>query len=109
MTPAIPGSVRKTIGIAGIVLLDAGFALTQVDFKDGTFPQWNGLCNQGMGPAPGLTAQDCALAAHVDHVIGWMVGQGIALLAVYVLLRLASRTSADTADLADPQERDLGT
>lgn len=108
MIHAIPGSVRKTIGIAGIVLVDAGLALTQVNFKDGTFPQWNGLCNRGMGQALRLTAQDCALAAHVDHVIGWMIGQGIALIAVYIILRFAGRTSLGTVDLADPQERDPG-
>jgi hypothetical protein len=106
MTHAIPGTARRAIGIVGVILLDGGLALTQVNFKGGTLSQWNGLCSQGMGQVLGLTAQDCALAAHVDHMIGWMIGQGLALLAGYAILRFASRTSPITADLADPRGQD---
>ncbi len=103
MTRAVPGTARRDIGIAGVVLLYVGSALTQVNFKGATLPQWNGLCSQGMGQVLGLTTRDCALAAHVDHVIGWMIGQGLVLLAGYVILQFASRTSPGTADLADPR------
>ncbi len=109
MTRAIPGTARRAIGIVGAILLDGGLVLTQVNFKGATLPQWNGLCSQGIGQVLGLTAQDCALAAHVDHVIGWMIGQGIVLLVGYAILRFASWTSPGPADLADPRERDPDT
>ncbi len=107
LTHAIPDTTRRAIGIVGTILFEAGFALTQLNFKGGTLPQWNGLCSVGAGQVLGLTARDCALAAHVDHVIGWMIGLGLVFLAGYVTLQLIDRTSpetADLADLADPRE-----
>ena len=101
LTRVIPGKTRRAIGVIGIVLFEVGFALTQVNFKGGTIPQWNGLCSQGAGQFLGLTAGECTLAAHVDRVIGWMIGQGLVLLAGYAILQLISQSSPGTADLPD--------
>lgn len=105
LSELIPDTTRRGIGVAGIVLFEVGFALTQVSFKGGTLPQWNGLCSQGAGQLLSLTPQDCALAAHVDHLIGWMIGLGLVFLAGFVILWLASRPWTGTADLAEATRR----
>ncbi len=105
LSQAIPARTRQGIGVAGIILFEVGFALTQVSFKGGTLPQWNGLCGLGARQVLGLTPQDCALAAHVDHLIGWMIGQGLVFLTGFVILWLASLKPSGTADLAEPTRR----
>lgn len=110
MTRVIPRAIRQAIGILGVVLLDFGIALTQITFKGGTISQWNGLCRKGLGQALGLTAQDCVLAARVDRVIGWLVGQGLAFIVGYVILRfsrisLRSPSTARNSPAGQPASR----
>jgi hypothetical protein len=102
LTSAIPGSTRRAAGVVGIIFLEIGFALTLVSFKGGTLPQWNGLCHQGLGQVLGLTAGECALAAHVAPLTGWMIGQGLVLLVSFAILQLISRTSPSTDELTEP-------
>jgi hypothetical protein len=88
MTGPIPSRVRLAIGIIAVVLVDAGLILTQLTFHGGTLAQWNQLCGQGLGATFGLTSTDCALARNADHAIGWLIGEGLILLALYAFLRI---------------------
>jgi hypothetical protein len=87
----ISRTTRRAIGVIAVVLLDTGLVLTQLTSRGGTLSQWNGRCEHRT-QALTLSAQDCALASRADHATGWLIGEGLVLLAAYAILRLTRWT-----------------
>jgi hypothetical protein len=88
----------KALVALGALLLTAGVLLLTVPLHDGTIPQWNGLCSSGIGQIGQLidssAQQDCGAVNVADHLIGWLIGGGIAALAASALLWLARQRRA---------------
>lgn len=83
------GPVR-TLTVGGGVLAVAGILLYVVPLDYGTIPQWNGLCNSGIGQLGQLldsaARQKCGIVGIGDHLIGVLIGIGVAcLIAAFVL------------------------
>jgi hypothetical protein len=95
--PLPPGMRGRAawIGLLAIggVLVAAAAALSVVPFSNGTVPQWNGLCHGDLGRLGQLLSPaahgDCARIATADHLIGWLLGLGIAVLLAGALLAAA--------------------
>ena len=92
--------------VVGVGLIGLGFILHAVPFPipgsgvSGAYPlpEWNGACTSGVGQlVQSLSASaqsDCRYIADADHAIGWLVGLGIAALAIWLIqtaVRLARR------------------
>lgn len=81
-------------GVAGVVLFEAGFALTQISFSGVTVAQWNALCGTGLVQLSPLAsahaAGECMLVAGAYHATSWLIRCGLGLLG-YSLLLLATR------------------
>jgi hypothetical protein len=75
----------KILAVVGGLLTVAGILLATVPFHDGTIPQWNGLCFSGAGQIGQLldpsAQRDCGVVSLADHLIGWLLGVGILMLA----------------------------
>ncbi len=83
------------LAVIGVLLVVAGILLVTVPFDHGTIPQWNGLCSSGIGQIGQLidssAQQDCGAVSLADHLIGWLIGGGIVLLAASGLLWFGGR------------------
>lgn len=81
--------------VAGVVLTAAGLLLDTVPLHHATIPQWNGLCASGIGQVgqffDSSAQHDCAVASLADHLIGWLVGTGLVMLALCGVIWLARR------------------
>jgi hypothetical protein len=94
----IRGQLVKTLAAVGTLLLAAGVLLMTVPLHHGTIPQWNGLCTSGVGQIGQLidstAQQDCGSVSLADHLIGWLIGGGLAALAAASLLWLTRQHRA---------------
>lgn len=88
----------KALVAVGVLLLASGVLLITVPLHDGTIPQWNGLCSSGIGQFGQLidasAQRDCGEAGFADHLIGWLIGGGSAMLAASVVLWIARKRRA---------------
>jgi hypothetical protein len=88
------------LAVIGGLLIVAGVLLVTVPLHHGTIPQWNGLCSSDVGQIgqfiDSSAQQDCGEVSLADHLIGWLFGGGIALLAggLFWLTRRPRRTGA---------------
>jgi hypothetical protein len=94
----------KTLAITGSLLAAAGVLIYVVPLDHGTIPQWNGLCNSGLGQFGQLldnsARQDCGIVGIAAHLIGWLIGGGAAcLIGAFVL---SMRGQAGQAILPPP-------
>lgn len=80
----------KTMAIGGGLAVLAGILLSVVPLDHGTIPQWNGLCASGIGQLGQLldtsARQACGMVGVADHLIGWLVGLGVAAVVAGGLL-----------------------
>jgi hypothetical protein len=78
-------------GVCGVLLFEAGFALTQMQVRGVTIPQWNALCRSGLVQLSQLSSvnavRDCQLVADADQMAGWLIRAGIALLALSLIAK----------------------
>lgn len=83
------------LAAAGVVLAAAGVLVAVVPVHHETIPQWNGLCASGAGQIgqflDSSLQRDCGAVSSADHLIGWLLGGGIAAVAAAGLLWLARR------------------
>jgi hypothetical protein len=83
------------LATAGVVLVAAGVLLAVVPVHHETIPRWNGLCASGAGQIgqffDSSWQRDCGAAGFADHLIGWLLGCGIAAVAAAGLIWLARR------------------
>jgi len=83
--------------VLAVLLLGVGAILRFVPFPipdsgiSGAYPlpEWNGACASGVGQlVQSLSASaqsDCGDIADADHAIGWLIGLGIAALAIWIV------------------------
>jgi len=83
--------------VLGALLIGIGAVLHNVPFPipgsgvSGAYPvpEWNGACTSGVGQlvqSMSASAQsDCGYIADADHAIGWLIGLGIAALAIWTV------------------------
>jgi hypothetical protein len=83
------GLVISLCAVGGVLAV-AGLLLAVVPLDHGTISQWNGLCTTGIGQLGQLldpsARQDCGVVGLADHLIGWLLGCGIAALAAAAVL-----------------------
>ncbi|HEX3921991.1 MAG TPA: hypothetical protein VHY31_06875 [Streptosporangiaceae bacterium] len=83
------GLVLSLCAVGGVLAV-AGLLLAIVPLDHGTISQWNGLCTTGVGQLGQLldpsARQDCGGVGLADHLIGWLLGCGIAALAAAAVL-----------------------
>ena len=79
--------------------MTAGIVLATAPVHGETIPRWNGLCASGAGQIgqffDSSVQRDCGQASLADHLIGWLLVSGIALVAGAGLLWLARRPAAN--------------
>jgi len=90
-------SARYAFLAVGVGLTGLGVILHAVPFPipdsgvSGAYPvpEWNGACTSGVGQlvqSMSASAQsDCGYIADADHAIGWLIGLGIAALAIWTV------------------------
>jgi hypothetical protein len=89
------------VGLAGLgaILHDVPFPIPGSGVSgDYPVPEWNAACTSGVGQLvqslSGSAQSDCGYIADADHAIGWLIGLGVAMLAIWVVqtvVRLARR------------------
>ena len=99
-TPRRGLAVGLAVAVIGGLLIVAGVLLVTVPLHHGTIPQWNGLCSSDVGQLgqfiDSSAQQDCSEVSLADHLIGWLFGGGILLVAagLFWLTRRPRRTGA---------------
>jgi hypothetical protein len=101
MSSVTPGrGPAVVLAVIGGLLVTAGVLLVTVPLHHGTIPQWNALCSSDVGQIgqfiDASAQQDCTEVSLADHLIGWLFGGGILLLAagLFWLGRRPRRTSS---------------
>jgi hypothetical protein len=101
------GPVR-TLASAGGLLAAVGVLLAIIPLDHGTIPQWNGLCNSGLGQLGQLldtsARQDCGAVGLADHAIGWLIGFGTVGLAAALVLAVIQYGTAGQLPSPAPAE-----
>jgi hypothetical protein len=84
----------KILAVTGGLLTVVGIVLATVPFHHGTISQWNGLCSSDVGQIGQVldpsAQRDCGAVSLADHLIGWLLGGGILILAGSALLWIRS-------------------